>query len=166
MKFSFSCQIIDVIVLLEQIIQAQNFQEMFLKIIIDREDFFSDFVKLGMNDSCQAKPSTAYLLLPVRRNENENRLSVDWKLIRKCLSSPVFGTGDNVLNVPDSCSVPAGNCFVLADGPVSKSDIVNSLVFTPHNKLFFFVDGILGIDANSPFSDESCLSYVAHYAQK
>ncbi|KAF9614411.1 hypothetical protein IFM89_018556 [Coptis chinensis] len=148
----------------DEIIQAQNIQELFLKIVLDRSEFFANFVKLGKNASSQASHSAFYLLLPVRQNDCEGRLTVDWKLIRRCLSSPVFGTQKDVL---DSVNVPDGSSLILADGPASKSVIVNSLVFTPHKKLFFFVDDILpGIDANSPFTDRSCSNYVDHYAQK
>ncbi|KAF5182541.1 Dicer-like protein, partial [Thalictrum thalictroides] len=148
----------------DEIVQAQTFQELYLKIILDREEFFADFVPLEKKDSIQSKPSNSYLLLPVRQNKHEHKLAVDWELIKRCLSSPVFGAQKNAL---DSGLVAAGKPLILADGPASTSDVVNSLIFTPHNKLFFFVDGILsGMDANSPFTDASSANYLQHYTQK
>ncbi|PIA45697.1 hypothetical protein AQUCO_01600137v1 [Aquilegia coerulea] len=144
----------------DEIAQAKMFQELYLKIILDRKEFFADFVPLGKKDLIQPKPSTSYLLLPVRQNKHEPKLAVDWELIKRCLSSPVFGAQKIALD-------SGGKPIILADGPANTSDVVNSLIFTPHNKLFFFVDGILsGIDASSPFTDNSSANYVDHYAQK
>ena len=73
----------------DEIILAEKFQEMFLKIIFDREEFVSEFVSLRTNDFSKLSSSTFYLLLPVIFHDYENTLSIDWKIIRKCLSSPV-----------------------------------------------------------------------------
>ncbi|RZC50978.1 hypothetical protein C5167_019405 [Papaver somniferum] len=150
----------------EEIVQAENFQEMFLKIILDRPDFFSDFVPLGMSDIRQGSPPSFYLLLPLKQHKHENRLFIDWDLIRNCLSSAVFRS-PKVSS--DSLVTPVPPCESLefANGPVSRSDFLNSLVFTPHNKLFFFVDDILhGIDAESPFMSEHHSSYREYYIEK
>ncbi|OVA00281.1 Ribonuclease III domain [Macleaya cordata] len=148
----------------DEIMQAQNFQEMFLKIILDRSHFFSDFVPLGKNDSCQASSPTFYLLLPMKQNEHKVRPSVDWELIRNCLSSAIFRSPKDT---SDNDPVPKSDSLKFANGSVTISVIVNSLVFTPHNKLFFFVDDILhGIDAESPFTSEDHSSYTEYYIQK
>ncbi|KAL5698800.1 endoribonuclease Dicer [Ranunculus cassubicifolius] len=147
-----------------EIVQAQNFQELYLKIILDRAEFFADFVQLGKSALSKHKHPSFYLLLPVRQNMKDNSLIVDWEIIRRCLSSPIFVNERIHL---DSGVVPAENSLLLANGPASRSDVVNSLILTPHNGLFFFVDDIFhGIDANSPFTDQSASNYVEHYAQK
>ncbi|KAF6147407.1 hypothetical protein GIB67_016764 [Kingdonia uniflora] len=147
-----------------EIAQAQNFQEMFLKIILDRKEFFSEFVPLGRNYSSQASSLTYYLLLPLRDN-----LTIDWNIIKTCLSSSVF-TQDFRQDAARSSLVPPGGSLILFNGPVNKSDIVNSLVFTPHNKLFFFIAEILpGTDANSSFPkgrSPKASDYVEHYSRK
>ncbi|KAI3891640.1 hypothetical protein MKW92_042971 [Papaver armeniacum] len=150
----------------EEIVQAENFQEMFLKIILDRPDFFSDFVPLGMSDIRQGSAPSFYLLLPLKQNKHENGLFIDWDLIRNCLSSAVFRSPKVSC---DSLVTPVPPCESLefANGSVSRSDFLNSLVFTPHNKLFFFVDDILhGIDAESPFTSEHHSSYTEYYIEK
>ncbi|MCL7029021.1 hypothetical protein MKW94_016083 [Papaver nudicaule] len=149
-----------------EVVQAENFQEMFLKIILDRSDFFSDFVPLGMNDIRQGSPSSLYLLLPLKQSEHENRLLIDWDIIKTCLSSAVFRSPKVSCDSFES-PVPPCESLEFANGSVSRSDILNTLVFTPHNKLFFFVDGILdGIDAESPFTSEHHSSYIEYYIQK
>ncbi|KAI3975520.1 hypothetical protein MKX01_038789 [Papaver californicum] len=119
----------------KEVVQAENFREMFLKIILDRSDFFSDFVPLGMSDIRQGSPSSLYLLLPLKQIKHENRLFIDWDLIRNCLSSTVFRSPKVSF---DSLVTPVPPCESLefANGSVSRSDILNSLVFPPHNKLF------------------------------
>ncbi|KAK9130502.1 hypothetical protein Sjap_010989 [Stephania japonica] len=147
----------------EEITQAQNFQELCLKIILDRSTFFSDFVPLGESDGSQSL-STFYLLLPVRKSNHENKLGVDWNIIRSCLSSPVFHRGvDSIDHIP----IYGSSSLILDSGLVNTKDIMNCLVFTPHNNLFFLVVDILhGMDAESAFSDHKRMNYVEHYSQK
>lgn len=144
-----------------QIVHAQNFQEMFLKVILDRSEFFEDFVPLGRNVSSHLNSSTFYLLLPVKKHGYDGTMTVDWGTIMSCLSSPVFrsptnATADGFLDVTHSLK--------LINGPISISDIQNSLVLTPHNKLLFFIDDILyDTNGNSQFKSST---YAEHYQKK
>lgn len=136
--------------------QAQQFQEMFLKVILDRSEFNSEFVPLGKDDYCESSSSTFYLLLPVIFHKN----SVDWKIIRRCLSSPVFGTpGGSV----DRKSLPSHGPLQLHNGRSSESDVENSLVYATHKKWFYFVTNIV-FEKNgySPYKDSDSLSHVDH----
>ncbi|XP_058067534.1 endoribonuclease Dicer homolog 4-like isoform X3 [Magnolia sinica] len=144
-----------------EIIQAQNFQEMFLKIILDREEFLSDFVPLGKNASPELSLSTFYLLLPVRKHEHDDKMTLDWEIVKGCLSSPVFRYPTDVT---DRSAFPVRNSLEFISGPVSVADIPNSLVLTPHNELMFFVVDILhGVNANSQFKDAT---YLEHYMKR
>ncbi|XP_077222093.1 endoribonuclease Dicer homolog 4-like [Tasmannia lanceolata] len=62
----------------DEITHAQNFQEMFLKIILDRSEFVSNFVPLGKKASSHLGSSTFYLLLPIWKHEHEDKMIVDW----------------------------------------------------------------------------------------
>ncbi|KAH9654546.1 Dicer-like protein 4 [Citrus sinensis] len=140
----------------DEIMQAQQFQEMFLKVILDRSEFNSEFVPLGKDDYCESSSSTFYLLLPVIFHKN----SVDWKIIRRCLSSPVFGTpGGSV----DRKSLPSHGPLQLHNGWSSESDVENSLVYATHKKWFYFVTNIV-FEKNgySPYKDSDSLSHVDH----
>ncbi|XXG64625.1 hypothetical protein AAC387_Pa05g2523 [Persea americana] len=146
---------------INEIVHAQNFQEMFLKVILDRSKFFEDFVPLGRNVSSHLSSLTFYLLLPVKKHGYNGTMTVDWGTIMGCLSSPVFrsptnATADGFLDVTHSLK--------LINGPISISDIQNSLVLTPHNKLLFFIDDILyDTNGNSQFKSST---YVEHYQKK
>ncbi|KAK9098409.1 hypothetical protein Syun_025454 [Stephania yunnanensis] len=147
----------------EEIIQAQNFQELCLKIILDRSIFFSDFVSLGESDTSQSL-STFYLLLPMRETNHENKLGVDWNIIRRCLSSPVFHRG---VDSRDHSPIHGSSSLILESGLVNTWDILNCLVFTPHNKLFFFVVDILhGMNSESAFPDHKRVNYAEHYSEE
>lgn len=143
-----------------EIMQAEQFQEMFLKVILDRSEFNSEFVPLGKDDYCESSSSTFYLLLPVIFHKNSNPVSVDWKIIRRCLSSPVFGTpGISV----DRKSLPSHRPLQLHNGCSSVSDVKNSLVYATHKKCFYFVTEIVyEKNGYSPYKDSDSSSHVEH----
>ncbi|KAJ3679169.1 hypothetical protein LUZ60_017180 [Juncus effusus] len=132
---------------------AQQFQEMWLKAILDRSEFASERVSLGKLEALfRHEGSTFYLLLPVKQQnygESHNKLLVDWDTMRLCLSSPVFGNDANNQLLRGDCA-NSDDCLRLKNGVFKKRDLVGSLVYMPHNGLFFFVDGILHeMDASS-----------------
>lgn len=143
---------------------------MFLKVVLDRREFVPEFVPLGQHDSSKASPSTFYLLLPVTFRDNENTMSIDWKVIRKCLSSPVFRSPrDAVFRSPRDAMnfFPLGDQLQLANGCTSIRDIENSLVYARHKDVFFFITNIV-FDKNgySPCKDSGTLSYAEHLNEK
>ncbi|WCJ29844.1 dicer-like 4 [Euphorbia peplus] len=138
----------------EEITQALNFQEMFLKIILDRSEIVPDFVPLG-KDGFYASSPTFYLLLPVL-HDSGNLVTVNWEIVRRCISSPVFTRMEN------GC-IPSDPHLQLANGCRSTSDIENSLVYVPHKKEFYFIVNVVhGKDANCPYKDSGGPSHVQH----
>lgn len=143
-----------------QIRLAKDFQEMFLKVILDRMEFDTEFVQLGKNDSCEASSSTFYLLLPVTLRDNKNTVSIDWMVIRKCLSSPIFRSPADAM---DEKSFPSNVKLQLANGCRSVRDIENSLIYAPHKKGFFFITNIVcNKSGYSPYKDSGTSTYVEH----
>lgn len=145
---------------------AQQFQEMFLKIILDRSEFVSEFVPLGKNDDLQSSTSSSfYLLLPVIFLDNENTImTVDWKTVRRCLSSPIFRQPEETVNL-ELCLTHVN--LQLADGYRSAREVENSLVYAPHKKLFYFVTNVVhGKNGLSPYKDSGNLTYVDHLIDK
>ncbi|WJZ98263.1 hypothetical protein VitviT2T_016802 [Vitis vinifera] len=140
-----------------EILQAHNFQEMYLQVILNRSIFETEIVHLGKSDFCKSSSSTFYLLLPVILNECENMITVDWQIIRRCLSSPIFrNPADRVDKLP-----PLNDHLRLADGVYRESDVINSLVYAPYKKAFFFVSRIsAGRNGYSPYKDSSHLEYT------
>ncbi|XP_075077545.1 dicer-like protein 4 isoform X3 [Nicotiana tabacum] len=141
----------------EQVQLAEKFQRMFLKIILDRSEFISEFVSLEKQDYVDSA-SKSYLLLPLNLC-GHNKISVDWELVRRCLSSPIFGT-----------SVYAGNSEIskfdeqlqLANGSKSVHDVANSLVYVPCKDTFFFIsDVVKESNAYSIYKDSK--NHVKHY---
>lgn len=132
---------------------------MCLRVIIDRSEFIPEFVSLGRNDYGDLGSGTFYLLLPVIRNEYKDAMTIDWKLIRRCLSSPLFRMQEAVGANRD----PHRNGHVyLANGPRYIEDVVNSLVYAPSKDLFFFVaDVILDKNAHSEYKESR--TFVEHY---
>ncbi|KAL5078183.1 hypothetical protein RYX36_017167, partial [Vicia faba] len=59
----------------DEIKMAENFQEMFLKVILDRLEFVSKFVELSVES--HTRTSTFYFLLPVILKEYA--MNIDWK---------------------------------------------------------------------------------------
>lgn len=143
-----------------QILQAQKFQEMFLKVILDRSELVCDFVSLGKKNIYQSN-ATFYLLLPVILHDCKNSLTVDWKIIRRSLSSPIFRTPAASV---DKKIFSLDKHLQLANGPQSISDIVDSLVYAPYKKIFYFVSRILyDKDGNSRYKEST--NHVQHLSQ-
>lgn len=140
----------------DQIMLAQNFQEMYLKVILDRLEFIPDSISLG----CILSSSTFYLLLPVIFHDSESSMTVDWNIVQKCLSSPVFLTLEEEFIDED---YPSDAYLQLANGYRSVSDVENSLVYAPHKKEFFFITEIVrGKNGHSPYKESEASSYVEH----
>ncbi|KAL3623963.1 endoribonuclease Dicer [Castilleja foliolosa] len=144
----------------DEIAAAEMFQQLFLKIILDRHELIPDYVVLENNDVYESSSSTFYLLLPVILHEH-GKISVDWTLIRRCLSSPIFehpGVG-----LSDETS-QLTNHLHLANGCKSVHDVVHSLVYVPCKNTFFFISGIFpGKSGHSLYDDSK--SHVEHYAE-
>ncbi|OEL23902.1 Endoribonuclease Dicer-like protein 4, partial [Dichanthelium oligosanthes] len=134
---------------------AHNFQEMFLKVLLDRSEFTSPYVMLG-NDAEQMD-STFYLLLPIKQKFYGDKFMIDWPAVKRCLSSPVF---QDPMGLSLHDSYLPNESLKLLDGTYSKADVIGSLVFTPHNDLFFFVDAILDeINGRSEFNGATYAEY-------
>ncbi|KAL6221580.1 hypothetical protein ACLB2K_004976 [Fragaria x ananassa] len=146
----------------DEILLAQNFQEMFLKFILDRSEFVSEFVPLGKYEFSGSSSSTFYLLLPVTLGEND-KISIDWRIIKKCLSSPVFrGPG----HAMDSKITSSG--IRLASGYTSISEVEDSIVYVSYKKSFYFITNVSGErNAYSLYKeDPEPLMYVDHLSKK
>ncbi|XP_031381749.1 LOW QUALITY PROTEIN: dicer-like protein 4 [Punica granatum] len=124
----------------DEIVLAQNFQEMCLRVILDRFDFVSEYVALGKSNSSRSSMSKFYLLLPVTLGRSHKTISIDWTTIRRCLTSPIFGRPANSLE--DESRSPPFDLIILANGTRSRSNVENSLVYVPHKNCFFFVTNI------------------------
>uniref|UniRef100_A0A0E0KSN5 Dicer-like protein 4 n=1 Tax=Oryza punctata TaxID=4537 RepID=A0A0E0KSN5_ORYPU len=140
-----------------QMILAHKFQEMCLKILLDRSEFISPHVILG-NDVRLEMNSTFYLLLPIKQKCYGDRFMIDWPAVERCLSSPIFKAP---IDVSVHGSYSPNESLRLLDGIFSKTDVVGSVVFSPHNNIFFFVDGIL--DEINARSECSGATYVEHF---
>lgn len=143
-----------------QIKMAENFQEMFLKIILDRLEFVFEFVELGAES--HTSTSTFYLLLPVILEESDV-MKVDWKTMKRCLCSPIFR---HPADTVDKKVFPL-DILQLANGYKSVRDIENSLVYAPHKQIFYFVTNIdHQKNGFSPYKDSGTSSYVDHFIKK
>ncbi|CAH9093430.1 unnamed protein product [Cuscuta europaea] len=139
---------------------AEQFQQMFLKIILDRKEFIPEFMSLGRKEFSHSI-STFFLLLPLNSHEDNTKF-VDWKLVRRCLSSPIFNSSEYAQE--DRIS-QLHNQLQLANGPKSVNDIVNSLVYLPCKEKFFFVsDIVVNKDGYSLYKDST--NHVTHYANR
>lgn len=136
---------------------ALNFQEMCLKIILDRSEFMCGHVPLKNNKVSESNSSIFYLVLPVIPQECDNSISVDWMVIRRCLSSPIFAPHGHLL----STRITLDSYLQLADGPASVNDILNSLIYVSYKKSFFFVSQILP-DKNGFSLHNSSTSHIEH----
>ncbi|KNA22477.1 hypothetical protein SOVF_033880 isoform A [Spinacia oleracea] len=145
----------------EEMLLAQSFQEMCLKIILDRSEFMCGHVPLKKNNVCESSSSIFYLLLPVIPQKYGGSISVDWMVIRRCLSSPIFAPLDHLV---DTC-ISLDSYLHLADGPVSVNDILNSLVYVAHKKSFFFVSQIIPDKSGYSFHNSST-SHIEHLSEK
>lgn len=135
------------------------FQKMFLKIILDRHVIVSEYVSLE-NDDDESSSSTFYLLLPVIPFEY-NKLAIDWKLINRCLSSPIFR---NTGSAASDESSQLEDTLHLANGLKSIQDVVNSLVYVPCKDTFFFISDIFSHKSGFSLYDDS-KSHMEHYAE-
>ena len=143
---------------------AQNFQEMYLKVILDRLKFVPESVSLGKSNTSESSSLTFYLLLPVLLHDSDKKITVDWKIIRRCLSSPIFRTPEDAV---EKENFPLGDNLLLANGCRSISEVKDSLVYAEHKKKqgFFFITGIVdGKNGYSPHSETS--SYAEHLYDK
>lgn len=141
--------------------QAEKFQRMFLKVILDRSEYIPEVVSLEKNVISNPISSTSYLLLPVLLNEHSN-VSVDWKLVRKCLSSSIFGAPNCVRD--DGIS-QVKRPLHLANGIKSTEEVVNSLVYVQCKDTFYFVSDIVSCKNAYSFIKDS-KNHLDHYIQK
>lgn len=145
----------------DEILQAQYFQKMFLKVILDRSEFVPEFVSLGQHGDNYSGSSIHYLLLPVFWSDFDGPMNVDWKLIRRCLSSPIFGAQKGA---GDKVNLCMDNCLELANGRYDVNDVINSLVYAPCKDTFFFIsDVVKEKNGYSEFKDST--THVQHYAK-
>ncbi|KAK7329981.1 hypothetical protein VNO77_24164 [Canavalia gladiata] len=148
----------------DEIKMAENFQEMFLKIILDRLEFVSEFVDLGKGAKSHTSTSTSYLLLPVILQEYENVMKVDWKTVKRCLGSPIFR---HPIYFMDKKVFPLDTHLQLANGYKSVRDVENSLVYAQHKQLFYFVTNIAHQkNGFSPYHDSCTSSHVDYFIEK
>ncbi|KAJ6837174.1 endoribonuclease Dicer-like protein 4-like isoform X1 [Iris pallida] len=146
----------------EEILLAQKFQEMFLKVILDRSELFADYVSLGEAGGAHQHSSTFYLLLPVKRQKCGEIMIIDWTTVERCLTSPIFRQP----TVPyENGHDQTRDSLKLLNGTFNEDDVLNSLVFTPHNKLFFFVAGVLH-KSNAHSQYKPTTSYAEHYKKR
>ncbi|XP_051131155.1 dicer-like protein 4 isoform X2 [Andrographis paniculata] len=144
----------------EEIASAEKFQRMFLKIILDRHEFIPQHVSLEEDDIIESGSLTRYLLLPVF--EHENQFSVDWALVQKLLSSPIFKCPKTDIGNEAS---HLNNPLHLADGSWSFDNILNSLVYVPGKDTFFFISDILP-DKNGHSLYDGSKTHIEHYAER
>lgn len=143
-----------------QIVQAEHFQEMFFKVILDKSKLLSEFVPLGNKEFLASSSSRFYLLLPVILHNCENKVTVDWGIIQRCLSSPIFKTPAEAIKKEN---FPSDVCLQLANGRKSARDIENSLVYALHKKAFYFVTSIIcEKNGYSLCRDSGTLNHVEH----
>ncbi|PIN16599.1 Ribonuclease [Handroanthus impetiginosus] len=144
----------------DEIAAAEMFQKMFLKIILDRREFITEYVSLQDNDVYESSSSTFYLLLPVIQHDHDN-ISVDWSLIKRCLSSPIFRLPS--IRLGDEPS-KLNSHLHLANGCKSIHDVLDSLVYVPCKDTFFFISGIFhGKNGYSVYDDSK--SHAEHYTE-
>lgn len=151
-----------------QLRDALNFQEIFLRILLDRQDFRTDYVELGTEDVNLGLSSTSYLLLPVQSCDSKQELCIDWKIIKDCLSSPVFSHESKGLSAADDSGnqLEERDFWRFDNGWVHIDNIRNTLVVTSHNDTFYCIVDILHeINANSYAETMNC-SYADYYKKK
>lgn len=139
---------------------AHNFQEMFLKVLLDRSEFTSSSVMLKSDAELQIS-STFYLLLPIKQKFYGDKFMIDWPTVKRCLASPVF---QHCMGLSPCDTYLPQESLKLLDGTYNKADVTGSLVFTPHNNLFFFVDVILD-DINAK-SELNGATYEEHFKER
>ncbi|XP_047944446.1 dicer-like protein 4 isoform X1 [Salvia hispanica] len=145
----------------DEIAAAEMVQKMFLQIILDRHKFVSEYVSLKNDDVYNSSSATFYLLLPIEPIEHGS-ISVDWALIKRCLSSPIFKLPR--LDVGDQTS-QSSKYLHLANGHFSSDDVVNSLVYVPCNHKFFFISEVYW-EKNGYSLHGVSKDHVQHYKEK
>ena len=86
-------------------------------------------------------------------------MTVDWKLVKSCLSLPIFRSGEDAR---DSVISHRNNHLELANGPHSINDIINSLVYAPCKDTFFFISDVVPEkNGNSLYKDST--NHKEHY---
>ncbi|KAK8581994.1 hypothetical protein V6N12_072193 [Hibiscus sabdariffa] len=144
----------------EEIMEALHFQEMFFKVILDRSKLLSEFVPLGNADFLSSGSSAFYLLLPVILSNCENKVTVDWGIVQRCLSSPLFKTP---VEAAKNGSFSSDVCLQLVNGCRSIRDIENSLVYATHKEAFYFITNIVSEkNGYSPYRDSGTVNHVEH----
>ncbi|KAH6828797.1 dicer-like 4 [Perilla frutescens var. hirtella] len=155
----------------DEIAAAEMFQKMFLKIILDRHKFVSEYVSLENDDVYKSSSTTFYLLLPVDPKKHD-RISVDWALVKRCLSSPIFKHPR--LHVADQTSQNSKHLHQtsqnskhlhLASGHFNFDDVVDSLVYVPCRDIFFFISDVFWEKNGYSLHDDS-KNHVKHYKEK
>lgn len=133
---------------------------MFLNIILNRMDFDCDFYMLGISESNCVPSSTFYLLLPLFGDDYTENVNVDWKTVKMCLSSPIFSNPEKSI-----CTIfpysDSSETLRMADGLFHTTDILNSLVFSPCTKVFYFVVDIL--PNRNGYSKMNGSKHLSHY---
>lgn len=140
-----------------QLLQAEKFQRMFFKVILDRSQFIPEFVSLEDRDSNLCS-FTFYLLLPVLITE-DNQISVDWNLITRCLSSPIFRSPE------DTADGISNGQLHLSDEVRSSEDVINSLVYVPCKDTFFFISDVI-TEKNGYNVMKDSKTHVEHYNER
>lgn len=138
---------------------AKCFQELFFKVILDRSKLVPEFVPLGEKVTCYSSSSTFYLLLPAVLNDHGDML-IDWKIIRRCLSSPIFKI---LAEATRKETNPSDINLLLANGCQNINNVKNSFIYVPCKKLFCFVSDIIYVkNAHSPYKEFESRSYMQH----
>ncbi|KAL8497779.1 hypothetical protein ACS0TY_021203 [Phlomoides rotata] len=145
----------------DEIAAAEMFQKMYLRVILDRHKFIPEFVSLESDDAYDSNSSTFYLLLPLVP-EKHDRISVDWTVVKRCLSSPIFKQPR--INVDHETS-QLGNYLHLANGHLSVDDVVGSLVYVPCKAIFFFICSVFP-EKNAHSLHDDSKSHVQQYNEK
>lgn len=136
-------------------------QHLFLQIILDRNKFVSEYVSLKNDDVYNSSSATFYLLLPLEPVKHGS-ISVDWALIKRCLSSPIFKQPH--LDVRDQTS-QSSKYLHLANGHFSLHDVVDSLVYVPCNHIFFFISDVCWEKSGHSLHGNSN-DHMQHYKEK
>lgn len=121
----------------------------------------SEYVSLENDDVYNSSSATFYLLLPLEPIKHGS-ISVDWALIKRCLSSPIFKLPR--LDVGDQTS-QSSKYLHLANGHFSSDDVVNSLVYVPCNRKFFFISAVYW-EKNGYSLHGASKDHVQHYKEK
>ncbi|GLJ43003.1 hypothetical protein SUGI_0892520 [Cryptomeria japonica] len=152
-----------------QLAEALKFQEIYLRIILDRADFENDYVEVGREDRNQGNPSTSYLLLPVQSCDAKKDITIEWKIIKDILSSPVFSLTSQKMpeNFGEGHLLEMRDYLRLANGWVPMQTLKNSLVLTTHDNTFYCIVDILHqMNSNSKFGISSEYNYAEYFQKK